>query len=77
MQNLRSFQTYVVSTHVRIHMSGGVGQSLYSSLLANTYGPLHTYFDPSIWYLDEELRKQVEQFVGCVLLTGRSVYSVK
>jgi hypothetical protein len=50
---------------------GGVGQSLYSALIAKMHGALHAYFDPSIWYLDEELRKQVEQFVGCIILTGR------
>jgi len=37
---------------------GGVGQSLYSMHLAAMYGSLHVYFDPSIWYHDEELRKQ-------------------
>ena len=39
---------------------GGVGQSLYSMFLANMYGSLHVYFDPNIWYHDDELRKQVE-----------------
>ena len=50
---------------------GGVGQSLYSMLLANVYKTVHSYFDPNIWYLDEELRKQVESFVGCMILTGQ------
>ena len=40
-------------------------------LLANVYKSAHCYFDPNIWYLDEELRKQVEQFVGCMVLTGQ------
>jgi hypothetical protein len=35
---------------------GGVGQSLYSGLLAAMYDKLHTYFDPNIWYHDDELR---------------------
>jgi hypothetical protein len=52
---------------------GGVGQSLYSALIARMHAALHAYFDPSIWFLDEELRKQVEQFVGCMILTGRVV----
>ncbi len=35
------------------------------------YGNLHTFFDPNIFYQDEELRKIVEQFVGCIILTGQ------
>ena len=50
---------------------GGVGQSLYSMLLAQVYKSSHAYFDPNMWYLDEELRKQVESFVGCIILTGQ------
>ena len=50
---------------------GGVGQSLYSSHLAAMYGPLHAFFDPNVWYMEEDMRKVVEQFVGCVILTGQ------
>ena len=50
---------------------GGVGQSLYTSLLSAALGDAHSYFDPSIFYLDEELRKQVENFVGCYAITGQ------
>ncbi len=50
---------------------GGVGQSLYSTHLAAMYGNLHTFFDPNIFYQDEELRNIVEQFVGCIILTGQ------
>jgi hypothetical protein len=50
---------------------GGVGQSLYSGHLAGMYDKLHTFFDPNIWYHDDELRKQVDQFIGCVILTGQ------
>jgi hypothetical protein len=35
---------------------GGVGQSLYSGHLASMFGPLHTFFDPNIWYHDDEIR---------------------
>ena len=31
----------------------------------------HSYFDPNIWHLDEELRKQVESFAKCFILTGQ------
>ncbi len=35
---------------------GGVGQSLYSSFLAAMYGHNHAFFDPNIWYDDQESR---------------------
>ena len=35
---------------------GGVGQSLYSMHLHAVYGPLHCFFDPNIWYHDDEIR---------------------
>ena len=50
---------------------GGVGQSLYSAHLKAQYGHNFEYFDPAVWYHDEELRKQVEQFAGCIILTGQ------
>ena len=50
---------------------GGTGQSLYSTLLAAQYGSLHYFYDPNIWFHDEELRKQVPNFVGCCILTGQ------
>ncbi len=50
---------------------GGVGQSLYTAWLAAQYGHLHAYVDPNIFFHDDELRKQVEQFVGCIILTGQ------
>ncbi len=50
---------------------GGVGQSLYSAHLAAMYGRLHAFFDPNIWYHDDELRKQIEQLVGCIILTAQ------
>jgi hypothetical protein len=50
---------------------GGVGQSLYTAHLAALYGHNHAYFDPNVWYQDDELRKQVEQFAGCIIITGQ------
>lgn len=50
---------------------GGVGQSLYSAHLAAIYTHAHAYFDPNVWYMEEEMRKVVEQFVGCIILTGQ------
>ncbi|CAJ1423131.1 unnamed protein product, partial [Effrenium voratum] len=51
--------------------SGGVKQSLYSSHLQALYGHNFAYFDPNIWYHEEEMRKQVEQLNGCIILTGQ------
>jgi hypothetical protein len=50
---------------------GGVGQSLYSSHLAAMYGPLHRYFDPNLFYHDDEIRKQIDALVGAIILTGQ------
>lgn len=50
---------------------GGVGQSLYSGLLHAMCEGSAAYFDPNVWYHDDELRKQVEQWAGCFLLTGQ------
>ena len=50
---------------------GGVGQSLYSLHLAEMYKQNHAFFDPRVWVLDEELRKQVESFANCFILTGQ------
>jgi len=50
---------------------GGVGQSLHSLLLHAMHEGSAAFFDPNVWYNDEELRKQVEQWSGCFLLTGQ------
>ena len=50
---------------------GGVGQSLYSSLLDAMFGHLHAFFDPNIWYNDEEMRKQIGNLEGCVIMTAQ------
>ena len=50
---------------------GGVGQSLFSAFLAALFGHLHAFFDPNIWYNDEEMRKQVENLEGCIIATAQ------
>ena len=51
---------------------GGVGLSLYTAHLAAMYGERsHKFFDPNIFYHDEELRKQVEQLWGGIIFTGQ------
>lgn len=42
---------------------GGVGQSLYSGHLAAMFGTLHTFFDPNIWYHDDELRTSLRYLI--------------
>lgn len=51
--------------------SGGVGQSLFSTHLRAMYGHNFAFFDPNIWYNEEEIRKQIEQLNGCCILTGQ------
>ena len=50
---------------------GGVGQSLYSQHIAAMFGNNHAFFDPNVWHNDEELRKQVESFARCFIITGQ------
>ena len=50
---------------------GGVGQSLYSLHLATMLGHNHGFFDPNVWYNEDELRKQVETFARCIVITGQ------
>ena len=35
------------------------------------YGHNFAFFDPNIWYNEEEIRKQIEQLNGCCILTGQ------
>lgn len=51
--------------------SGGVGQSLFSTHLQAIYCHNFAFFDPQIWFNEEEMRKQVEQLNGCIILTGQ------
>jgi len=50
---------------------GGVGQSLFSALLSAMFGSLFGYFDPNIWYQDDEIRKQIENLEGCIILCAQ------
>ena len=50
---------------------GGVGQSLYNSHLHAMYGESSAFVDPNVWFNDDELRKQIEQWAGCYILTGQ------
>ena len=43
----------------------------YSLHLSEMYGHNHAFFDPNIWHLDEELRKQVESLARCFIVTGQ------
>ena len=52
--------------------SGGVGLSLTTTHLDAMLGPSnHKYFDPQMFYLDEELRKQIEILAGAIVLTAQ------
>lgn len=50
---------------------GGVGQSLYSTHLDAMLGHNHGFFDPNVWYNEDELRKQVESYARCIVITGQ------
>ena len=50
---------------------GGVGQSLFSLHLDAMLGPNRGYFDPNVWYHEDELRKQIESFARCIHITGQ------
>ena len=51
---------------------GGVGLSLYTASIAAMLGPtLHRYFDPNIFYDDNELRKTVELLLGALVFSGQ------
>ena len=34
-------------------------------------GNNHGFFDPNVWYNEDELRKQVETFARCIVITGQ------
>lgn len=56
---------------------GGTGQSLFSTHLDAMYPGLHRFFDPSIWYHDDEIRKQIEEFVGFPIMTAQETPETK
>lgn len=49
----------------------GDGQSLCSAHLHAVYARNAAFFDPNIWFNEDEMRKQVEQLNGCCILTGQ------
>ena len=51
--------------------SGGAGQSLYSTHLQAMYAHNFAFFDLQIGFNEEEMRKQVEQLNGCIILIGQ------
>ena len=51
---------------------GGVGLSLMTAQLDAMYGSTnHKYFDPNVFYVDDELRKVIELLVGGIIFTGQ------
>lgn len=50
---------------------GGVGQSIYSAFLAAQYGANHEFFDPRVFFEDEEMRKQIEHLAPAAMWTGQ------
>ena len=51
---------------------GGCGLTLFTTLLATSLGEeLHKYFDPYLFYDDEELRKTVDLLVGGLVFSGQ------
>ena len=57
--------------------AGGVGQSLFSHLIATLFGEGHAFVDMNCYYSDDELRKQAEGMVGKLVVTGQEVPETK
>ena len=51
--------------------AGGVGQSLFTSLIHNALAPTHGFFDCTALYLDDELRKTLEHLIPFKILTAQ------
>ncbi|CAE7506749.1 unnamed protein product [Symbiodinium sp. CCMP2592] len=51
--------------------AGGTGQSLFSSHLAAVYSHNHAFIDPNLFHNEEEMRKQLEQFAHCWIITAQ------
>ena len=52
--------------------AGGVGMSVYSEMMVASYGDeKHRYFDPNLFFIDEELCKCVENICGGFIFTGQ------
>ena len=51
---------------------GGVGLSLITSFLDSMYGEKnHKFFDPNIFYVDDDLRKVVELLIGGCIFSAQ------
>ena len=50
---------------------GGVGQSMFTLLLHNVLGDMHRYFDMTMYYSDEEMRKQSSALEDIPVTTGQ------
>ena len=52
--------------------AGGCGLSLLTDLIAGAFGDmLHKYYDPYVFYDDEELRKVIDLLVGGIVFSGQ------
>ena len=50
---------------------GGVGQSLFTSLIHNAMSPMHGFFDCTALYLDDEIRETLEHLIGFEVITSQ------
>ena len=50
---------------------GGTGQSLYSCHIAAVYARNHAFIDTAVFLNEDELRKQLEGFAHCFILTAQ------
>lgn len=57
-------------SHVVLLVSGGDTSFSRQAMYAHNFA----YFDPNIWYNEDEMRKQIEQLNGCFILTGQIRY---
>ena len=55
----------------------GVGQSLNTDLIANTFGSNHSFVDMNIYFTPDEFRKQAEGLIGKCVVTGQEVPSTE
>ena len=50
---------------------GGVGQSLNTDLIANTFGSNHSFVNMNIYFTPDEFRKHAEGLIGECVVTGQ------
>ena len=48
-----------------------VQYSKYSTHLQAMYSHNFAFFDPNVWFHEDEMRKQIENLNGCCILTGQ------